>query len=199
MSGPATNNQYPGPGLADAMADSGAGIPQTLDLRDIHLPEPVSWWPPAPGWWVLFAVLCLLAAAAYISRKIYKSKQLNRDIKSELEQIRNQYSNTGNRAELAQALSILLRRACISFYPERDIAGLTGENWLAYLDESCGGSTAGKKFRSETGRILLTAPYLPTDISTDDSRLDFDAKQLIALCETWLNSPHRKKAGRAAS
>ena len=22
-------------------------------LRDIQLPEPISWWPLAPGWWVL--------------------------------------------------------------------------------------------------------------------------------------------------
>ena len=30
-------------------------------LRDIHLPEPVSWWPPALGWWlVAMTVMTLL-------------------------------------------------------------------------------------------------------------------------------------------
>ena len=24
-----------------------------LDLRDIHLPEAIGWWPPAIGWWLL--------------------------------------------------------------------------------------------------------------------------------------------------
>ena len=36
--------------------------PEQIPLRDLHLPEVVSWWPLAPGWWVLIA----LAAVALI-------------------------------------------------------------------------------------------------------------------------------------
>jgi hypothetical protein len=37
-------------------------------LADIHLPEAVSFWPPAPGWWIL--ALILLGIALFLGRKV---------------------------------------------------------------------------------------------------------------------------------
>ena len=43
------------------------GSPDPLsELRDIHLPDPVSWWPPAPGWWIAVGIGFGLLAAAGI-------------------------------------------------------------------------------------------------------------------------------------
>ena len=39
-------------------------------LKPNHLPDPVSWWPPAPGWWMLAALT--LAALALIIWLIVK-------------------------------------------------------------------------------------------------------------------------------
>jgi len=166
--------------------------PQTLNLRDIHLPEPVSWWPIAPGWWIIIASIFLIIAVVFISRKIYISKQLKRDIKAELENIKQQFQKTQNKSQLAKSLSILLRRASISYYPKADIAGLTGNNWLSYLDESKTNSSADNSFQSDIGKVLLSAPYLPDKSLYEDSKLDFDAQRLIRLCESWLQSPHKK-------
>ena len=33
--------------------------PKQIPLRDLHLPEVVGWWPLAPGWWVLLAMLVI--------------------------------------------------------------------------------------------------------------------------------------------
>jgi len=161
--------------------------PAALDIRDIHLPEPVSWWPVAPGWWLLIATMLLLLVFIFIARKIYRSRQLKRDIASELENIKQRYLLSNDKSQLAKSLSVLLRRASITFYPATDIAGLTGERWLAYLDETGRHSANAAKFQSETGEVLLSAPYLPEDAS-----LDFDAHALLHLCESWLFAPHHK-------
>lgn len=171
--------------------------PEALNLRDIHLPEPVSWWPPAPGWWLLLAGIILIGAAVIILRKIYLGKQLKRDISAELDTIKQQFQTTQNKPRLAKSLSILLRRASISYYPEADIAGLTGDDWLVYLDDSNTRATPGDGFQSDTGRVLLTAPYLPDTDRHDDNRLDFDAQKLIRLCETWLQSAHNRPLHRS--
>ncbi len=161
--------------------------PQTLDLRDIHLPEPISWWPIAPGWWMLIASLFLIIAVIFILRKIYLGRQLKRDITAELENIKQHFHKTQNKSQLAKSLSILLRRASISYYPKTNIAGLTGEHWLAYLDKTNVKRSKNNSFKSNTGEVLLSAPYLP-----DNTKLDFDTQSLIELCESWLLAPHKK-------
>ena len=30
---------------------------KALPLRDLHLPEPIGWWPLAPGWWVILWII----------------------------------------------------------------------------------------------------------------------------------------------
>lgn len=162
-----------------------------LELRDIHLPDPVLWWPLAPGWWILLASIILLLIIFFIARKIYSSRQLRRDISAELENIKQQFLKTPNKSQLAKSLSVLLRRANITYYPASNIAGLTGSDWLQHLDATNTRSTSDKNFQSDIGQTLLNAPYLP-----DDSTLDFDAPALISLCETWLTSPHKKSTRR---
>ena len=78
--------------------------PQSLELRDIHLPEPISWWPIAPGWWLLLALILALIAFAFFARKRYLKRQLNRDIKAEIEDIKQQYARTQNQPQLALSL-----------------------------------------------------------------------------------------------
>ena len=46
--------------------------PNPLDqLADIHLPDPVSWWPLAPGWWMLLglAVSIFIAVALLVAAR----------------------------------------------------------------------------------------------------------------------------------
>lgn len=130
-------------------------------LRDIHLPDPVHWWPPAVGWWIIFAlaVIILLFGLTKIVGKLLKRFYRRRRLQRIITEVRA----LGLQAEQAPKkngpvfaeLSMLLRRAAMAYYGRDRVASLQGERWLSFLDET--GQT--RAFSKGAGRALLTAPY----------------------------------------
>jgi hypothetical protein len=160
-----------------------------LPLRDIHLPDPVGWWPPAPGWWLLLLVAAALTAAIVLFRFVRRRRLLKRTVRNELARLREKYNNDHDRVELLKSLSSLMRRASISFYPRSESASLTGEQWLQHLDRTA----QCKDFQHGAGKILANAPYLPAQRIVET---DFDA--LFALCEDWLKKQPLTRISRQA-
>ena len=164
-----------------------------LQLHDIHLPEAISWWPLAPGWWALLALLVFVVVSLILLYKTRHRRRHNRQLHHEIEQqldtVKQDYRQGGNAVILTRELSELLRRAGISYYPARDIAGLTGEDWLAFLSQTHAKERPGFSFASDTASILLTAPYLDDEADIDPGVLD--SGKLIALCESWLMQSHK--------
>ena len=79
--------------------------------------------------------------------------------------------------DLATEASQILRRAMLAYAPRRDVAGLTGSNWLAWLDQGLDEPL----FTDGAGRFLESLPYLdPASLSEDeiDLRGMLDAVQL---------------------
>ena len=152
---------------------------ESLPLRDIHLPDPVGWWPPALGWWLLLVLIAVLTVAVYLFRHMRRRRLLKRTVRNELAVLRKRYNENHDQAELLQSLSALMRRASISFYPRSQCASLTGEQWLQHLDNTA----QRKEFQHGAGRVLAVAPYLPPNSSIET---DFDA--LFTLCEEWLRN-----------
>jgi hypothetical protein len=130
--------------------------PEQLPLRDLHLPDAVGWWPLAPGWWFLIA----LAAAGfiYLLYKQYLAWRWNaarRLALSELRRIRTEYEAGADALTLAKELSELVRRSMLAYAPRGEMAGLTGDAWLEWLDRGLD----EKPFTSGPGRHIESLPY----------------------------------------
>ncbi len=154
---------------------------QSLPLHDIHLPDAISWWPPAPGWWMLLATLIMLGFLGWFLLRRYKRGALRREALAQLQRIEAGFRADGDHVALARELSALLRRIAISTKKRDTVAGLTGDAWLRFLDEFNG--DADKRsvapFQQGAGRILVTAPYSP---AVDAAAI----QELLTICRDWL-------------
>jgi len=104
-------------------------------LRDIHLPEPVSFWPLAPGWWVLAGLVVLSAVGAYVLVR-RRRRGLRRAALDELELLLARFRETRDTSTLASGLSMLVRRFALLRFPRADVAALHGEEWTEFLEHN---------------------------------------------------------------
>ncbi|MDD4906494.1 MAG: DUF4381 domain-containing protein [Methylobacter tundripaludum] len=154
--------------------------PTLLDLKDIHEPEAIGWWPPAIGWWVLAVSIPLLIISLVWLYKRLTRKTALKTAKKILARIKLDAARD-NLQKLGE-LSVLVRRVAISVSPRAKAAGLTGRQWLEFLDTS----VKGTPFSEGIGQLLADAPYRKTPPT------ELEISQLIDLCEDWLKAQGKK-------
>ena len=147
-----------------------------LPLKDIHLPDTIGWWPPAIGWWLLAILIPLVVFGLYRFYKHLTRKTAIKVAKKNLELIKLYAPE--DIANQLRVLSILIRRVSMSFAPRSQVASLTGQAWLAFLDKS----VSGNSFTQGPGRLLTEAAYRKTPPSSAE------VAELLVLCETWLKA-----------
>ncbi len=152
-----------------------------LPLRDIHLPEAVGWWPPALGWWLLSILLVISFGLAFWIFKRISQWTATKVAKKLLLQIKQDRQRDSS--EKLRDLSALLRRVAISKTGRKECAGLTGRQWLEFLDRS----VKGTPFTGGVGQLLADAPY------QKNPPTESEITQLTKLCEDWLNAQTKGK------
>lgn len=140
------------------------------ELRDIHLPEDVSIFPPAYGWWIiLFAVIVsiLIYKAIYTakrkSKKFYALKLLSQ-------------INSNNIIPAAIEISEILRRICVYKYSSAN--ALFGKDWVLFLNNH-----SKSKLKEKTAELLINAPYIPKDSNKYDIT---DINDLMFFVKSWI-------------
>ena len=148
-----------------------------LPLRDIHLPEAIAWWPPAPGWWLL--LLAAAGALVWAGWRRYRLRRQRAALRA-VERIAAALDEGGEPVACLQSLSAVLRRFVMTVAPPGEaqaVPGLVGRQWLEYLD----GRWDGDAFSHGAGRMLLDAPYAPAAAVSREQ-----ARELTRLCLDWI-------------
>ena len=143
-------------------------------LRDIHAAAPVSWWPPAPGWWVL--ALLVLALLVWAGRRMLARFRVYRRRKQMLGWVEHLNANIdpdSNPQEYLSTLYRIFKLVALRAFPERQCALLNGQEWVDFLAEKMtkSGSTGSLG-------VLASGPYEPTP--------GFDPQQMSELTRKWI-------------
>jgi len=122
-------------------------------LIDIPLPPSIGLWPQT--WTSRITVAAALAALAVAVVWMVHQRSVNRyrrEALAELDRIAHAPIEPGQRA---QDLAVLVRRTALAAFPREQVAQLTGQAWLSFLDRSYGGT----EFSQGVGRSLEVAAY----------------------------------------
>ncbi len=174
-------------------------------LRDIHMPEPVSWWPPAPGWWLLvLLILVLLAASIFYWRRYNASKAYRREAIYEIKALHLKWQRDNNDRHFIEHTQLILRRAALSAYPREEIAALNGKDWVDWLNKAMAKNISVSDINTtDTGprdidpndRATRDFDPLGTDLYVSEPAKT-DIPKLYKTAQTWLKK-HRRKIGQS--
>ena len=119
-------------------------------LRDIHTPEPISWWPMAPGWWVLIVLAVILFVVLFRHlRKRRREREYRNYLSEQLDAIYTIWQKDQNVSTYCQQANQLLKRAMVKVQTDSldskttklsenseldSISALSGSAWLESLE-----------------------------------------------------------------
>ena len=102
-------------------------------LADIHLPTEISYWPPAPGWWILSILVVI--GVIYLLKSYLARRHLQRVVKAALTELDNCYDNFSrasgdkikeSKLRYVNEVNSVLRRVALVHYPQSKVASLGG-------------------------------------------------------------------------
>ncbi|MGI9401996.1 MAG: DUF4381 domain-containing protein [Rhizobiaceae bacterium] len=139
---------------------------ELLDLLEpVPEPAPISMVPQTAGWiWLGVLILVLFFLAV---RKFVQHRQANAYRR---EALRELAASGDDAAEVAA----ILRRTALAGFPREAVAGLHGEEWLIFLNNSY----SGNGFTGKPADALLQAPY----------RADNEEPELTKIARDWTRS-----------
>lgn len=146
-------------------------------LKDIHEPAAIGWWPLAPGWWMLAGVIiALLFAAGWLALRLREKKRRNL---YRAEGVRLLRSVALDEPRAVEEINTLLKRVAVVTFGRDSCAPLTGQRWIGFLE-----SAVEQPMPEAAQRALLESLYS----ASAGSHTDLQALRDFAIC--WVRE-HR--------
>ena len=150
------------------------------NLQDILEPAAVSFWPPAPGIWLLLTLAVLWTGVCLALLLLRRRKNLYRRIAvRELADIRRNMQHE-ERIQSIMAIADLLKRVALTAFAREKVASLNGQKWLDFLDETIGSNL----FSASSGQLLSEMVYQPSGRVQTISETQL--KDLFLQAEVWI-------------
>jgi len=154
-------------------------------LRDLQLPANPTWWPPAPGWWLVAALLLALgwlgvriALRAYRRRRpIRRARQLHTELWT-----RYQAGELDDRGYV-DGCNELLKRLMIHGLGIDAARRASDQPWLQLLDQALGEPA----FTQGPGRMLGERRFTPAPVA-DPAALAALVSRLLARISPGLGA-----------
>jgi len=146
-------------------------------LHDIRLPDPIGWWPLAPGWWALI-VLAALGVIAALVVAVRHRRTVRYAALRELAGLKARLGDDADRPHLATDLAVLLRRVVLTGPEARRLGPLSGADWASELRRDPGG------FSRSAANLIADAPYAR-------AQPGIDLRHTMDEAEVWIRSHAR--------
>lgn len=142
-------------------------------LKEIALPESISYFPQTPAWYILFGVIALLILFfLWKQYKHYQNNKYRRVALAELSKIKSE--------KTYEEIPELVKRVALVFSDRSEIASLSGETWLEFLNKSY----KGNGFSSDAGSLFVDLAY------SSQTRIKLyqqgENENLINLISEWI-------------
>ncbi len=155
--------------------------PELQGLHEIFLPDPVRWLPQTVGWYALLGlVLLALPWWGYGRLRHFLANRYRRLALAELTALEGELKASEKRAQALVKVPVLLKKTALSAFPRVEVAGLSGEKWMTFLDHTMG----GKEFTEGPGRLLRELAYMPA--SRVEQLSEAGVADLVRLVRRWI-------------
>ena len=153
-------------------------------LKDIYLPVEPHWWPPAPGWWIIAALI--FAILWWFGRRLWAYRVATRPIRAAQRiidsLITEEAAATSNDATLANQCNEVLKRLLVMALGMRTLTNQSGETWLRTLDQL----SMTTSFTQGAGSVLGEERFRP--------QFSANRRELLNCVKQLLKKVHYRKS-----